>query len=82
MLNASWKKSNFNFLEYPTEPFAILKSLKITGFYVVQERRAADFEAPQVAKGSVGYMLEVSKRSMLKIDTFKLARYMFFTCFS
>ena len=41
---------------YPTNSFTILEpeDQEIGEFYVVQERRATDFEAPKLRKGSSG----------------------------
>ena len=43
-------------MPYTTSPFTILKPLnpRIDEFYVVQERRTADFKAPKLGKGSSG----------------------------
>ena len=42
--------------ESPTNPFIILepRDQEIGEFYVVEERRATDFEAPKLWKGSSG----------------------------
>ena len=41
---------------FPADPFKILdrQYLEISVFYLVQERRATDFEAPKLGKGQSG----------------------------
>ena len=52
---------NFMFTRNPTNPFTISKprDQEICEFYVVQECRATDFEAPKLWKGSSGTSVDI-----------------------
>ena len=47
--------------EYPTNPFTVLepRDQEIDKFYLVQERRATDLEAPKLGKSSSGSWISV-----------------------
>ena len=48
---------------FPTNPFTILepRDQEIGEFYLVQERRATDFEAPKLGKGSSGRLSNLKR---------------------
>ena len=58
---------------YPTNRFTILepRDQEINEFYFVQERRATDFEAPKLRKGSFGNKGQEERRGALKMRVFR-----------